>query len=186
MPKNARIENVLAYWTVDAATWRQFVSTVRRYQQLPAVDHCALQLRDEVPAGGVEVLVTEHAVSVGAEKFDFLYADSLAVTLRESWLEFGSDPSDTDRYIFPVPIDDRSRAEAARVADHFTHQMAERSRLAMEARARPTLSNRLLNFVEGHFVLATLLFFFVLIPAVVAFLTLLSVWFPAIKLSPDN
>jgi len=178
MPKKPKIENVLAYWTVDAATWREFAATVRRYQQLPGVDHCALKLRDDVPASSVEVVVREESVSVGKERFDFIYAESLSVTLRESWLEFGSDPFDTQAYIFPVPIDARSQAEAARIADHFTHQIAERFRIAAEERAKPTLSNRLLNFVEGHFALAMFLVFFVLIPGVVGIIHLLTLRFP--------
>lgn len=186
MARRKWIETPLAYWRVDAATWHRFVVALRQFQQQPGATHCALELKDRVPADGVEVLVGEHTVSVGGTEFDFLYADSLQVTLREGWLEFGSDPSDTQSYFFPVPVDERSRSEAARVADHFTRQIAERSQQAAEERGRPTLSNRLLNFVEGHFALAMFLFFFVLLPGVVGLLHLLQLWLPWLRLVRDE
>ncbi|MCC2668400.1 MAG: hypothetical protein K0Q72_871 [Armatimonadetes bacterium] len=186
MPKRPRIETVLAYWTVDAATWRQFIRDVRAYQQQPGAVRCALELQDDFPASGMEVTVREHEVRIGGETFDFRYVADVKVVLRAAWLEFGGDPDGAPKYIVAVPVPGHARDEAARVADHFTHQAAELIRISAEERARPTLSNRLLNVVEGHFVLVTLLFFFVGIPALVFFLHLLSQWFPSFRLMRDE
>jgi hypothetical protein len=103
------------------------------------------------------------------------------VTLRESWIEFGFDYSEGAMPIVPVPVAVQARAEAARIADHFTARLREERRIEEEKRARPTFSNRLLKFVEDHFILALLLFFFVLIPGVAGFIHLLSIWFPSLN-----
>jgi hypothetical protein len=171
------IETALAFWVVDAATWRAFVRAVRTSAEQTGVPHNTHKLRDELPADGLEVVIREDSVHVGRERFEFIYLH-MGVTLREGWLEFDASLGDGDSCIFPVPVPAQARSEAARIADYFTQRSAEQYRREKEERARPTLSNRLLNFVEGHFVLSMFIFFFVLLPAFVA---LICVVFPERK-----
>jgi hypothetical protein len=63
-------------------------------------------------------------------------------------------------WVFPVPLVDLAHAEA-----FLAHHAAEDER-RRRARAAPTLANKLLDWVEGHFIEAMLLFFFVLLPGV--------------------
>jgi hypothetical protein len=182
MAKQKQIENVLASWVVDAATWRDFVRAVRSYQQQPRARHCSLEIEGEVPPSGIKVVIGDHTAAVGSQSFSLRFLDNPTVTLRESWLEFDSG----EAYFFPVPVPNDAQADAARVADHFTQQTAEQFRLYAEARARPTLSNHLLNFVEGHFALAMFILFFILIPAFVVFLLQLERWIPGFRLMRDD
>ena len=56
----------------------------------------------------------------------------------------------------------------------YARQQAEETRRYREERDAPTLNNRLLTFVETHWVWAALGFFFVVIPLVVLAVSLLT------------
>ena len=78
----------------------------------------------------------------------------------------------------PLPADDAALATRV-LADLHAHvgqarrQAEERTRRYEEERMRPTPSNRMLWFVERHFIVVLLLLFFVLLPA----FALLAAWF---------
>lgn len=62
--KLASGEDVLARWHVDADRWRRFAALEARLLQQNALMN-ELGLVDEVPAGGVEIVVGKDAVSIG-------------------------------------------------------------------------------------------------------------------------
>ena len=173
------VEPALGFWMVDRATWREFVDAVRTYEQQPRASRCALDLSAEPPAIGLEVVVQENQVQVGERRFSLIGFEGLRVTLQPAWLEF---EDEYGNYFYPVPVPRHARADAARIATRFTETMAAAVREAEEERARPTLNNRLLTWVEQHFILVLLLFFFVLLPAIVVAISWL---FPGLQIHSD-
>lgn len=183
MPKRHENEVVLASWSVDAPTWRAFVRAVGAYATQPGPRAPSFFKFDEQPPSpaGAEVVIRDDALFVGTHAADIPWPPT--VTLRPDWLEFYFAPSDGGWFIVPAPVSLAARTEAARVAEHFgrreaeaLRRNAEAQRAAAEERARPTLRNRLLNVVEGHFILILLAFFFILLPAVVGLIALASAW----------
>ncbi|MBA3560693.1 MAG: hypothetical protein H0W30_19105 [Gemmatimonadaceae bacterium] len=166
-PKRTRDEKLLAEWSVDESTWREFIRAIQHYAEQPGGASLGVSFPKEFPPAGVTVAVREDALFVGRDAFDMRLWIGMQVTLREHWLEFLPEPDERPHAIFPVPVPSRMRADAALVAGHFTAVAAECSRIAAEQRARPTFSNRLLTLVERHFIVAVLLFFFVLLPVLV-------------------
>jgi hypothetical protein len=183
MPKRHKDEVILGSWFVDAATWRKFVRAVRAYDaRAERGPRSAVKFKEEPPSiAGAEVVIRDDAVFVGPHAMTTGYLTE--ATLRDQWLEILLDPSEGGPCIVPVSVSAGARPEAARVAEHLSRLAAEHARKAAEearqnaeARAAPTLSNRALNVIEGHFVLFMLGFFFVLLPAVVAGLYFASRW----------
>jgi hypothetical protein len=77
-------------------------------------------------------------------------------------------------YTIEVPIARNGKAEAERIAALYTEMAAEEGRRARAERQAPTLNNRLLNIAEAHWIWLMLGFFFVVIPAIVLVISLLS------------
>jgi len=184
MPKRHPNETILASWLVDATTWRNFVRSVRAHDQQPGyIARSYWKFKDESPGpADVEVVIRDDAFFVGSYSLGIAYAPT-TVTFRPEWLEFQYDQSEGPSFIVPVPVPPAARAQAARMAEYFTQKSqdaaqknAESARKAAEERARPTLSNRLLNALEGHFILCMLLFFFVQIPGIVGIIYLVRRW----------
>lgn len=183
MPKRHADEVILASWYVDAATWRAFVLAVRAHDAQPGyIPRSCIKFKEEPPTmSGAEVVVREDAVFIGPLSETTSYLSS--ATLHELWLEILLEPSDGGHFIVPVPVPAGARAEAVRATEHLSRLAAESARLTAESareyaeqRARPTLNNKALNIVERHFALATLGFFFVVVPAVVAGIYFVSRW----------
>ncbi len=163
MVKRFAGEILLARWVVDGAALRDFVRETRLrskwYTHVPA--DLLKECERHAGGAGLEVVIREDAVFVGEwgspDSFD-------AVRVQETWMEFLGE----EGYQVPVPLAPGARAEAERVAAVYTaryaRDRAEAQRQFEEERARPTWNNRLLNFVEAHFVWLLLVFFFVLIP----------------------
>jgi len=149
----------IASWTIPAATWAAFVAQVEAEAAEPGAPGLSLRRR-HASAGDVEVALFEDAAWVGEDELALVYLDEWEVALRQDRLAF-ADRLDAPAWIFPVPLPDAESAALAR--RWLDHQAAENERERL-ARAAPTWRNRLLDWVEGHFVLAMLLFFFVLLP----------------------
>ena len=172
-----RGEGVLARWTVDAETWRGLAEERARLER--GTRQSSPATRQESPPSGIEVVVCEDAVYIGRDEWSPMFAAvGIRATLQGSWLilEWATDESDS---LVRVPVAPTAHADAERVARHFNSAYEARVKEAVEARAKDTSANRLLTWIEGHFVLFVLLFFFVLIPAFVGLVYLLTELFSA-------
>jgi hypothetical protein len=163
MVERFKDETILARWVVDAAALRNFVRETRlRSNWYSSVPKDLLKECEKHATGaGLEVVVREDAVFVGEwGSPNWFYA----VQVHETWMQFMGD----EGYHVPVPLHPGARAEAEQVAVIYSaldeQARVEAQRQFNEERARPTWNNRLLNFVESHFVWLVLGFFFVLIP----------------------
>ena len=176
-PKRHAGETILTRWTVDDATWREFAANVHRSLKLPRAPACVLKSLNQPPPTRLEVVVRNDAIFVGDECLSLQFSECEDPYLREHWLEFACDRDYTAPYFFPIPVPAAARPHAAWVVDHFRRALAERARLMAEADNAPTLSNRVRKWVEAHFIMVVLLFFFVLLPgAAVIAAYLHSLW----------
>ena len=157
-------ETILTRWTVDEATWRKFQADVHRYLKQPRAPACVLKSLDRSAPHGLEVIVRDDAVFVGDERLSLQFSECEDPHLREEWLEFACDKDYTAPHFFPIPVPANARANAVWVVNHFRRALGERARLMAEADEAPTASNRLRRFVEAHFILVLLVFFFALLP----------------------
>jgi hypothetical protein len=155
---------ILARYTVDAPAWEAFVRTVRAH---PHVSQRALS---DASAAGRTVVVTRDALQVGRERVELAHFRVHGVNEHGAWLQLVE--VDTDNRALPLPLPSDDAALAAWLVEHFRTMAArnaaayeEMSRQAEAERRRPTLSNRMLWFVERHFIVLVLVFFFVLLPA---------------------
>ncbi|MBK6779954.1 MAG: hypothetical protein IPJ95_01060 [Gemmatimonadetes bacterium] len=165
-------EVILGRWTVDPAALREFTTRVRtHFGDSPFPPHDLLKACDKAARSGLEVVCRDDAVLVGPWCLAFLYNGVSEVRLEEHWLHFEMEGG---QYFLPVPVGPGNRAEAARMVEVYARQQAEETRRYREERDAPTLNNRLLTFVETHWVWAALGFFFVVIPLVVLAVSLLT------------
>ena len=133
----------------------------------------------DVPSTGVDVIVCEEAVFVGMEEWHPIFAAvGIRAAVQGSWLVLEWD-TDEGASLVRVPVARTAQFDAERVARHFNSAYEAGVKEAVEARAKDTFANRLLTWIEGHFVLFILLFFFGLIPAFVGIVYLLSELFSA-------
>jgi len=138
---------------------------------------CAEESLDQPAPQRLEVVVRHDAIFVGDECLSLQFSECEDPHLRDEWLEFTCDKDYTAPYFFPIPVPATARANAVWVVTHFRQALAERARQLAEAHDAPTFSNRLRKFVEAHFILVLLLFFFVVLPgAAVLFAYLHSLW----------
>lgn len=171
MTKRHTDEVILGRWSVGPEALRLFTAKVRArfgksiYSPRPMLEACDAAARD-----GLEVVCRDDAVFVGTWVLAFDYNGVSGVRLEDDWLLFEMEGGEYD---IPVPVGANGRAEAARMADEYMRMGAEEVRRYREARAAPTLNNRLLDIAEKHFVWVILGFFFLLIPAVVFLAVLL-------------
>ncbi len=169
MVERFRDETILARWMVDAAALHNFVRETRlrskRFSFVP--EDLLKECEKHAACAGLEVVVREDAVFVGEWGSANCFYE---VQAHETWMRFVGD----EGYHIPVPLAPGARAEAERIAAiysaRYSQARAEEQRQFNEERARPTWNNRLLNFVEAHFVWLVLGFFFVLIPLFVLLL----------------
>ncbi len=165
MAERYRDETILARWVVDADALREFARESRLRSKRSFVPVELLKECDKHSAGaGIEVVLREDAFFVGEWSSPNAFSQ---VHVHETWMQFIGD----EGYQIPVPLARGARAEAERIAAHYetlyTREREEAIRRFAEERARPTWNNRLLNFVEAHFIWLLLGFFFVLIPLLV-------------------
>lgn len=110
---------------------------------------------------GIEVVFQEKTIFVGKYRLSNMFDD---FRVNDTWMHFLGD----EGYQAAVPMARGGKQEAERVAaiyrSLYEQVSSQAARAYAEDRARPTLSNRLLSFVETRFVWAFLGFFFVLIP----------------------
>lgn len=171
-PKRHRDEIILARWVVGADELRDFTREARLRSKRSYVPTELLKECDRCSASaGVEVVFREDAFFVGEWVSPNAFSE---VHVHETWMQFIGD----EGYQIPVPLARGARAEAERIAVRYealyTRAQEEAIRRFTEERARPTWNNRLLNFVEAHFIWVLLGFFFVLIPLVVLMLSFLG------------
>ena len=158
-------EVVLARWTVDAARVRAFAAAVRaRYGTSPYLPRELVEACEADPRAGIEVVFRDDAVFVGRWCLAFLYNGISGFRLEEPWILFEMEGGEYD---IPIPTAADNRAEEERIVATYRAMAAEETRRYLEARAAPTLNNRLLNIAERHFVWVVLGLFFVVIPALV-------------------
>jgi len=172
MTKRHPDEVILARWNVDPARLREFAAEIRaRYANSPFPPRDLLKVCDKHARDGLEVVCRDDAVFVGTWVLAFLYNGVSAIRAQERWLEFEMEGG---MYNIEVPIARNGKAEAERIAATYTEMAAEQGRRALAERQAPTLNNRLLNIAEAHWIWVMLGFFFVVIPAVVLVISLLS------------
>lgn len=166
MVERFKDETILARWWVDAAGLHHFVREKRLRSQLFSFvpEELLKECEKQASGAGLEVVVREDAVFVGEWGVpNWFYG----VQVYETWMQFMGD----DGYHIPVPLAPGARAEAERVAGIYSsldsQARAEAQRQFDEERAKPTWNNRILIFVEVHFVWFLLGFFFILIPLIV-------------------
>ena len=176
-PKSHAGETILTRWTVDEVTWRDFAANVRRYIASPSAPACVLKSLNQPAPHALEVVVRDDAIFVGDEWLSLQFSECEDPHLREEWLEFACDKDYTAPHFFPIPVPATARANAVWVVNHFRQALAERARQLAEADAAPRFSNRLRKFVEAHFIVVLLVFFFIVLPgAAVLFAYLHSLW----------
>lgn len=169
MIKRFRGETILARWVVDAEALHNFVRETRLRSKRGAFvpEDLLKECEKHATGAGLEVVVREDALFVGEWGSPNWFDD---VQVHETWMRFIGD----EGYQIPVPLAAGARAEAERIATlysaRYSRARAKEQRRFNEERARPTWNNRLLNFVEIHFVWLVLGFFFVLIPLFVLLL----------------
>jgi hypothetical protein len=163
MPRPPADALILARWTVSPDAWDAFVRAAHRHPSCRK-----LKLRDASDAGRT-VVVGGDALHVGSERVDLTHFHVHQVVERDGWLELVE--LDPDALACPLPLPTDDAALAAWVRDHFRaiagRHALEWARVSAQAAieaSRPTLSNRLLWFVERHFIACLLVFFFVVLP----------------------
>ena len=154
---------ILARYTLDAAAWDAFVRAVRAHPQGHRLD-----LREATEAART-IVVSRDAIQVGGKRFDLAHYHVHDVVDHGTWLELRE--LDPDYLPCPLPLPPGDTALAASLLDHFgaiaARHTLQSSLLAQQAeleRNLPTLSNRLLWFVERHFIACLLVFFLVVLP----------------------
>jgi hypothetical protein len=172
MTKRHPDEVILARWDVDPVRLREFAAEIRAlYANSPFPPRDLLKVCDARARDGLEVVCRDDAVFVGTWVLAFLYNGVSGIRAQDRWLEFEMEGG---MYTIEVPIARNGKAEAERIAALYTEMAAEEGRRARAERQAPTLNNRLLNIAEAHWIWLMLGFFFVVIPAIVLVISLLS------------
>jgi hypothetical protein len=155
--------DVLARYTLDLPAWDAFVHAARAHPH-----GCRLELRDASDAGRT-VVVAADALHVGRERVDLAHFHVHRVHDQGTWLQLVE--LDPEYLPCPLPLPAGDTALAARLVEHFgaiaAQHTLDSALLAQQAEAdrrEPTPSNRLLWFVERHFVACLLVLFFVVLP----------------------
>lgn len=163
MPRPATDATVLARYTLDTRAWDAFVRAARAHPQGRRLD-----LREATEAGRT-IVVADDAIHIGRERVDLAHFHVHGVVDHGAWLHLVE--LDPDTLPCPLPLPPGDAVLAARLVEHFgamaaqhTLQSALLARQAELERNRPTLPNRLLWFVERHFIACLLVFFFVVLP----------------------
>jgi hypothetical protein len=155
---------ILAEWTLDAGAWRAFLDQLHARAQQPGYARAIAGFADDASEAERTVTAASDSILVGKARFDLNRWWPERVVEHAAWIEFFSDPQDEPTRVFLVPFPPGKATQAAQVAAHFRALMDERDRRVHEELTRPTPSNRLLWFVERHFIALLLVFFFVLLP----------------------
>ena len=80
----ARGEDIIARWRVDAATWRAFIAhNYNLGAESGLLNELSLAIRDEVPAGGIEVIVGKEAIEVDGSIYPLPRRGTPAITHAE-------------------------------------------------------------------------------------------------------
>lgn len=161
-------ETIVARWTVPADELREFTRKLRRryepHADSPMIPVDVLKACEAHSREGIEVVCRDDAVFVGPWCLAFHYNEISRVCLLDGWMQF---QMEGNLYEIPVPIARHAMSEAEHVVAVYARMGAEEYRRAVAARQAPTVSNRLLDIVEPHFLWVALGFFFVGIPVVV-------------------
>jgi hypothetical protein len=163
MPRRPTAATVLARWTLDAPAWDAFVRAVRAHPHRSRLD------LDDVSEAGRTVVVANDAIQVGRERVDLAHFHIHRVVEHGTWLQLVE--LDPDTLPCPLPLPAGDVALGLQMVDHFraiaAQHTLESALLAAQAqaeRSEPTLPNRILWFVERHFIACLLVFFFVVLP----------------------
>lgn len=62
-----RGEQIIARWQVDAETWRKFLALNHRMAETDGIPVNMLDIPDEVPEDGLEVIVAEYGIEIGGD-----------------------------------------------------------------------------------------------------------------------
>ena len=163
MPRPPTDTATLARYTLDPAAWDAVTRAVRAHLQ-----RSHRVLRDASDAGRT-IVIAGDAIHIGPETLDLAHFHMHRVVDWGTWLQL--DELDPDTVSFPLPLPPGDTALAARLVEHFgaiaAQHTLDSALLAQQAEAErrmPTLPNRLLWFVERHFIACLLVLFFVVLP----------------------
>lgn len=165
-------EVILGRWTVGPEALGDFIERVRAsHAGSPFPPRDLIKACEQHARTGIEVVCRDDAIFVGPWCLSFIYNDISKLRLEEQWMLFEIEGGPT---VLPIPLPLPDRTEPARMVEVYTRMWEEEVRRYREARAAPTLNNRLLTFAEQHFAWVVVAFFFVMIPALVVLVGLLS------------
>jgi len=135
-----RGEDILARWRVDAASWRAFLTLNHQLNQEPGAlpNELNFNLRKDVPAGGVDVIVSRTGVEIdgdfhhlpirGTPEITHAELNSRAApSFIELWLyypggSYGASgiPQPSRRRALRFPVAARAQSDAERVVAHYS------------------------------------------------------------------
>jgi hypothetical protein len=162
-------ETILVQWTIDESLWRVFlkIKENRDRDDEPHPPYVTFTPPKEFPASGIDVVIRDDAVFVGKKcVHEYVYEGGYHnMGVREAILGIYRS-SDGGGYVYLLPIAHHALADATLVVERFAAEDKEAARIQAEKDAMPTLRNRLLWWVQKHFILTVLLIFFVIIPLI--------------------
>jgi hypothetical protein len=128
-----RGEGVIARWTVDPVSWRNYLALRHRLE----AQHKALpnypKLPDEAQSSGMEVVICERTLFVGSEVWP-IGVENAQMILPESLLEIEHHSEEGDTYITSLPVPSSAQHIAEQVVQHFKLLGKERLRESHEAK----------------------------------------------------
>jgi hypothetical protein len=165
--------------------WREFAAAKAALDRRRPNRYVTLVPPKEFPTSGIDIVIRDDAIFVGNSCVRGLLPYR-GVSVHDARLELflPSDEGENSRYLLPVA--GSALANVTRVVERFIAADNEAARLREEEDARPTLPNRLgkwvnshpaIRWMEHHFALVLLAFFFGLIPLCVFCLYCLSLIF---------
>lgn len=162
MTERSQDKRILARWKVDAEDLREFLREQRLQAKRTRLPAGLLKEYEAAAQGpGIEVVFREKAIFVGKCRLSNMFDD---FRVHDTWMHFLGD----EGYQVALPMARGGKKEAESVAAEYRslyeQVSSQAARAYAEERARPTLNNRLLSFVEARFVWILLGFFFVFIP----------------------
>jgi hypothetical protein len=158
-------EKILVQWTIDESMWRKFQGVMKSLESNPNGPYYTFTPPQEFPPSGIEVVIRDDAVFIERKcVLEYVYEGGFyGMSVHESLLMMRIS-SDSDVYVYLLPIAPAAILDAERVIGEFTAADKEEARIRTEEAARPTLRNRLLWWIEAHFILTIIIIFFGIIP----------------------
>jgi hypothetical protein len=118
---------VLARWRIDGARWRLFRESVAAPAQIPPALPNELKLPAEIPADGIEVIISADAFCLGSE-FEPLEKNAvvrLVGPVLEIQQRVPAGRYSTRLVAYRLPAPENAEGEVARLAERFTAQATQ-------------------------------------------------------------